>query len=174
MRQHVFYERREDITTFLRVHAIPGVMDFFDYSPAAGGMTYRNNLNAGGVTIDGQPDTVTLGSIGWETVDGSQGGLSIVHRTDTDITGLGDTSYYLDDSSPSGASETQCTGDALAYGSSGSRINTAIPNTDPRTTPFKSLAAERTLFFELPGKTDGPKRAAQVDEPLEASVSPHG
>ena len=24
VRQHVFYERREDITTYLRVHAIPG------------------------------------------------------------------------------------------------------------------------------------------------------
>ena len=40
-RQHIFYERREDITTFLRVHAIPGMLDFFDYSPAASGMTYK-------------------------------------------------------------------------------------------------------------------------------------
>ena len=42
-RDHIFYARREDIRTFLRVHAIPGVLDFFDYSSAAIGMTYRNN-----------------------------------------------------------------------------------------------------------------------------------
>ena len=53
---HIFYDRREDIRTNLRVHAIPGIMDFFDYSPAASGMTYRNNLNPAGVTIDGDPD----------------------------------------------------------------------------------------------------------------------
>jgi hypothetical protein len=29
-REHRFYQRRHDVTTFLRVHAIPGVMDFFD------------------------------------------------------------------------------------------------------------------------------------------------
>ena len=56
-RQHVFYDRREDITTFLRVHPIPGVMDFFDYSPAASGMTYRNNFNQAGIRINGVPDT---------------------------------------------------------------------------------------------------------------------
>ena len=54
-REHIFYEQREDIRTFLRVHAIPGRADFFDYSSAASGMTYRNNLNTGGVTIDGSP-----------------------------------------------------------------------------------------------------------------------
>ena len=48
-REHIFYERREDIRTFLRVHAIPGIMDYFDYSPAASGMTYKNNVNTGGV-----------------------------------------------------------------------------------------------------------------------------
>ena len=44
-RQHVFYEKREVITTYLRVHAIGGVMDFLDYSAAATGMTYRNDRN---------------------------------------------------------------------------------------------------------------------------------
>ena len=44
-RQHIFYARREDITTFLRVHAIPGVLDFFDYSPAASGMTYKSSAD---------------------------------------------------------------------------------------------------------------------------------
>jgi hypothetical protein len=62
-RLHVFYQRREDITTYLRVHAIPGVMDFFDYSPAATGMTYRNDLNPAGVRVDGVPDAPALGPL---------------------------------------------------------------------------------------------------------------
>ena len=31
-RTHFFYDRREDIVTNLRVHSIPSIMDFFDYS----------------------------------------------------------------------------------------------------------------------------------------------
>lgn len=173
-RQHIFYERREDITTTLRVHAIPGVMDFFDYSAAATGMVYKSDVDRRGATIDGNPDAVTAGRIGWETVDGAQGGLSIVHRTVTDIPNLGGTSYYLDDKTPSGGPETQCTGDGTAYGSSGAWINKGIPNTDPRSAPFSSLVSSRTLFFELPGKSDGPKRSLQIDQPLQVSVVPHG
>ncbi|MEA2340722.1 MAG: hypothetical protein QOG11_799, partial [Solirubrobacteraceae bacterium] len=95
-RLHVFYQRREDITTSLRVHSIPGVMDFFDYSPAASGMTYRNNLNANGVKVDGVPDAPGLGALTWESVDGDQGGLAQVHETATTIPSFASTSYYLD------------------------------------------------------------------------------
>ena len=130
-RQHLFYDRREDIATFLRVHAIPGVMDFFDYSPAATGMTYRNSFNPAGVRIDGKPESPTAGASTWEQVSGSQGGLAIVHALDAD-TPLTVGSYYLDDSSPGGGSETQCTGDGAAYGASGLRVTSPIPNTDPR------------------------------------------
>ena len=47
-RTHIFYAQREDIVTDLRVHAIPGVMDFFDYSDAAIGMKYANDRNLAG------------------------------------------------------------------------------------------------------------------------------
>ena len=175
VRQHIFYERREEITTYLRVHAIPGVMDFFDYSPAASGMTYRNNVATGGVRIDGVPETVATGNMVWETVDGSQGGMSIVHQLNTTVPGLASTSsYYLDKQTPAGGSETQCTGDGSAYGSSGPWINQGIANTDPRATPFYDLRSTRTLFFELPGKADGPKRAAQIAQPMQIAVTPHG
>src|SRR4029079_5149747 len=39
-RTDICYDRREDLRTDLRVHAIPSVMDFIDYSAAASGMTY--------------------------------------------------------------------------------------------------------------------------------------
>ena len=133
-REHIFYEQREDIRTFLRVHAIPGPWDFFDYSSAASGMTYRNNLNTGGVTIDGTPDSPTAGALSWESVDGPQGGLSMVHTLNTDIATLTNTSHYLDDSTPGTGAETQCTGDAQAFGESGPWINAAC-RTPTRATP---------------------------------------
>jgi hypothetical protein len=170
-REHVFYEQREDIRTFLRVHAIPGPWDFFDYSSAASGMTYRNNQNTGGVTIDGNPDTPAAGQLSWESVDGSQGGLSMVHTLNTDVAGLNNTSHYLDDSTPGTGAETQCTGDAQAFGESGPWLNTNLPNTDPRTTPFNSLASTRTIYFEEPGKANGAARAAEVGSPFQTDVT---
>jgi hypothetical protein len=171
-REHIFYEQREDIRTFLRVHAIPGPWDFFDYSSAASGMTYRNNLNTGGVTIDGNPDTPTDGQLSWESVDGPQGGLSMAHSTVTDIAGFTSTSHYLDDSTPATTGpETQCTGDAQAFGESGPWINSNLPNTDPRNTPFNSLASTRTIYFEAPGKANGAARASEVGSAFQIDVS---
>jgi hypothetical protein len=171
-REHIFYERREDIRTFLRVHAIPGVLDYFDYAPAASGMTYRNNLNTGGVTVDGVPDSPTAGRLSWESVDGSQGGLSIVHTVNTDWTGYGSSSYYFDDSTPAASgAEFQCTGDNAAYGNSGPYINRSIPNTDPRSSPFNTLQANRTLYFEDAGKADGARRSQELAVPIQVSVS---
>jgi len=134
-------------------------------------MTYRNNLNAGGVTIDGNPDSPTDGELSWESVDGPQGGLSMVHTLSTDIAGLNVTSHYLDDSTPGAGAETQCTGDAQAFGESGPWVNSTLPNTDPRTTPFKSLASTRTIYFEEPGKANGAARAAQAGSAFSFSVS---
>jgi hypothetical protein len=84
-REHIFYARREDIHTYLRVHAIPGVMDLFDYSPAAEGMTYRNQMATGGVRIDGQPDQLPSGALGWEQVTGNAATLTISHGLETDV-----------------------------------------------------------------------------------------
>ena len=97
----------------------------------------RNNLNAGGVTIDGTPETPAAGRLTWETVRGPQGALSMVHSLVTDIPNLPSSSYYLDDSTPGGGAETQCTGDAASYGASGPWVNANLPNTDPRTAPFQ-------------------------------------
>jgi hypothetical protein len=172
-REHVFYEQRQDIRTFLRVHAIPGPWDFFDYSAGASGMTYKNNLNTGGVTIDGVPDSVANGTLSWESVDGPQGGLSMVHTLVTDISGLNNTSFYLDDSTPatSGA-ERQCTGDAQAFGESGPWLNSTLPNTDPGLGTFNSLSSTRTIYFEEPGKANGAARAAQAGSAFQFTVSP--
>ncbi|MGZ8763690.1 MAG: hypothetical protein ACXW2Y_10225 [Acidimicrobiia bacterium] len=149
-REHIFYEQREDVRTFLRVHSIPGIMDFFDYSPAASGMTYTNDKNPAGVTIDGVPDTLAAGTPVWEKVDGPQGALTHVSSFTTNFTTPTTVGYYLDDSTPP---EAQCTGDAVAYGSSGNRITSGLPCTDPATACTNILRGDRTMYFDSPGRT---------------------
>jgi hypothetical protein len=125
-------------------------MDFFDYSPAASGMTYYNDINTSGVTVDGNPDSVALGSIHWEMVSGAQGSLFMTSLLSTNIAGLTYTSYYLDDSTPD---VTQCTGDAFAYGSSGVRVNQTIACTDPALDCTNYFHGTRIMYYEAPGLT---------------------
>ena len=168
-RDHIFYDRREDVRTYLRVHAIPSVMDFFDYSAAAIGMTYRNELNQSGVTIDGNPDSPVAGAPSWEQVTGPQGSLTMVGQLQTSFTPTGFTSYYVDDSTPS---DTQCTGDAQAYGSSGLWVQGSIPCTDPQIGCTAKLTGIRTMYFGPPGGTAAGATALRngVVQPLGASA----
>ena len=168
-REHRFYQRRQDITTYLRVHAIPGVMDFFDYTSAATGMTYKHEVDQRGARIDGVPETPTAGDIGWEQVDGPQGSLGIAHTYSTDIPGFSSTSYYLDKQAPGGGAETQCTGDSSSYGASGPRVAQSLPNTDPTIGAANRLAVTRHLFYDSPGKANGARSEAQVTSPLQTT-----
>jgi len=169
-RQHIFYDRREDVTTFLRVHAIPGILDFFDYSSAATGMIYRNTQNTAGVPIDGNPETINTNPYDWELVTGAQGSLTMASSLQVDFALTNFQAYYLDDTTPP---DTQCTGDSFAYGSSGLRVNQTVPATDPWTPPFSNLTAVRVIFYDSPGLTtaDGVQRRDWVSNPLTHSVS---
>jgi hypothetical protein len=163
-RTHFFYDRREDIVTNLRVHSIPSIMDFMDYSAAAVGMTYRNDLNPGGVTIDGGGDALTAGTPSWEQVTGPQGTLTIVGTLQTTGFTPTVTNYYLDDS-VAPITHGQCTGDAFAYGSSGLYVTSTVPNTDPAIGGTASLTGTRVLLFDSPGGTAA-GAAARRDEVL--------
>jgi hypothetical protein len=170
-RRHIFYEGRQDISTFLRVHAINGMLDVYDYSPAAIGMTYTNSINTGGVTIDGIPDGVTPGLHAWEMVTGAQGTLIIAGTIDTDIAPLPTTtSYYDDDDKPA---NRQCTGDDFEYGQSGLWITDGIPNTDPSNLPFNRFTGSRNVYYEEPDRTVGEAatRALQAATPLDVTAS---
>ncbi len=171
-RVHTFYESREDILTALRVHAIPGIMDLFDYAPAASGMVYRNDLNPGGVTIDGNPDAVAPGAVRWEMVTGSQGTLAMTSLLATDIPGFTVTSYYSDDSTPP---VTQCTGDAFEYGTSGFWRNGSIPNTDPALGAYYGLEGRRVIAYAAPGQDAAFAQAASLEaaNPLAAVAAPY-
>jgi hypothetical protein len=170
-RLHLFYEGRQDVTTFLRVHAIAGMLDMYDYSPAASGMTYTNSNNTGGVTVDGAPDSVTAGLPLWEMVTGAQGTLTIAGTIDTDIDPpLTVSSYYDDDTTPS---NRQCTGDDFEYGQSGIWITGGIPNTDPILGDFDRFTGGRIVYYDEPYRTvqDAGSRTLQALTPLEVSAS---
>jgi hypothetical protein len=94
-----------------------------------------------------------------------------VHTFSTDIPSFNYTSYYLDKQNPGGGSETQCTGDASAYGASGPRVAQALPNTDPTLGTANRLTATRSLFYDSPGKADGPRREAEVTSPLQTTFT---
>jgi hypothetical protein len=169
-RDHLFYERRQDMFTHLRVHPITGLIDLYDYSTNAIGMVYFNSLNTNGVTIDGVPDTVTNGPITWEMVTGAQGTVITVSSVLTDITPFTYTSYYSDDSTPT---VTQCTGDAFEYGTSGIWITNAIPGTDPLLGYANYLTAVRVDYYDAPGQTvaTAALRGLQAVTPLQVSVA---
>jgi len=172
-RMHAFYESREDCSTALRVHPIPGIMDYFDYSPAAAGMTYRNNLNLAGVTVDGSPDPgVVTGPLAWEMVSGGQDTLVMTSILVTDIQGLPLTSYYSDNVHPT---VTQCIGDPWEYGASGLRVNGEIPNTDPAVGPAQVLEAWRVIVYAAPDQDAAfaVARQAEATHPLVTTAQPY-
>ena len=163
-REYVFYERHSEVTTYLRVHQIPGIVDYFDYSAAATGMTYRNNQNPQGLLIDGRADTHRAGVLEWESVQGAQGTMIMAHTLTTNITGLVRSSFYDDAIS---SQYTQCTGDNSSYGASGNWITSAIPNTDPRLPAPATLSVRRQMLFGAPDMT-----AAGIDGLLAKLKSP--
>ena len=187
-RQHVFYGSLEVINTYLRVHPIPGVVDFFDYSEAGVGLTYENGVMTlggvvsgtppGGVPIDGQPDAVTGAGAadvdGFESVDGPQGGLSMPQRL---LTNNPDPAYHLIYRDGNVFGGNLCTGDdEELYGASGPQLNSAVNNTDEAGRAmwgggqFSNLFYQRSVYYEAPGTADGAGRLGQMQNPLDLSL----
>ena len=163
-REHLFYRGTERVQTFLRVHAIPGIMDFYDYSPAAIGMRYSSSATPAGVTDRRRARRrrrrrADVGGRGRH-----QGASDLDHVAVADITGMAIQGYYTDDSTPP---FTQCTGDAFEYGASGTAITSAMPNTDPAAPgPVNTLTATRWNVY-VPRLVDPDRRLArgQPDHP---------
>jgi hypothetical protein len=186
-REHVYYADQEVNTIFLRVHVMQDLYSWTDYSEAAIGMTYRDQNNMAGVPVDGTPDSlvpittgdITAGNFAWQQLSGPQGTVSTVMGSETDIDDPDFGSYYLDDSTPTGAKEVQCRGDGKSIGASGFGILgmkgiPITPNTDPRNpNGFNNLKVQRTRYFGPPsdGVAQAEDYAARVAKPLAASSS---
>ncbi|PWU20204.1 MAG: hypothetical protein C5B48_12800, partial [Candidatus Rokuibacteriota bacterium] len=187
-REHIFYNDLEVINTFLRVHPIPGVVDFFDYSAAGRGLVYKNGVMtpngivsgtpAGGATIDGQPDAVTgVGTSllpGFESVDGPQGALTMTERL---LTNNPDPGYHLVYRDGNTSGQQLCTGDDNElYGASGPQLNSAVNNTDEANRnlygggQYSNLFYERDVYYDAPGQADGPRKLAEMQSPLQLSL----
>ncbi len=179
-RDHVYYQQREDIRTYLRVHPIGSIMDFWDLSPDAALMTYYDDLNTGGALVDGNPETLASGETEWQMVTGAQGSLMIAGTISTDIPAFSYTSYYLDDTTPP---VTQCTGDAVSYGAGGVFFDPPgdILCTDPgrnfncpQSGPLYFLHSVHNLYFDAPGMdvADAQALAARSAAPLAFAPAP--
>jgi hypothetical protein len=179
-RTHLLYRAQEVVLTDLRVHAIPGVMDFVDFSAAAVGMTYRSESVPGGVPIDGVLDAVPTTPVDWEAVSGPQGTviMNVTYQASFDLqdgTGPEVQWFQRDQASPP---EAQCWGDSSFYGAAGPSIVGGIPNTDPAEGAFETLRGVRTTWFG--GATTAPEAvddvaaawSAQLLAPPTVSVHP--
>jgi hypothetical protein len=178
----IFYPDREDTVTELRGHAgLPGFAGADDLATDLPGMTYSDAANSG-LPIDGVPDsfvatsatTPSTPSSSWQMVSGPQGSLITIRTLDTDITGLIESTLYLDQRSPSTA---PCTGDGSYWGQNGTSTISQVSNvpiTDPTLTATpNTFVAHRFRFFTGPGATAAGAAAlqAQAKSPIQTSVT---
>lgn len=157
-RDSFFYEGCSTVRMYIRVHPIGASWNFYDFSHAAQGMTYYDNLNPGGVLVDGSPDKVETGALEWMFLAGRQGAVTIAYAWETDIPDLRLHSYYFDETGPDWH---PCTGDNFAYAASGPATG-ELPNTDPvlgRPETLFRLQLDRTLYFDAPETTLDSARA---------------
>lgn len=167
-RRELMYPAREDVETFLRVHAIGTVVDFLDYSAGSSGMTYRNNFNTAGVTVDGRPDSLAGGLPSWSQVSGKQGTLTVSYSHATNIVGLPMTGYYVDSSHPTAP---QCTGDSASYGASGAAVTSGMTTTEPRQAGYSHFATSWKFYFGG-SSSGGAKNAAALDRRARQPLQP--
>ena len=131
-------------------------------------MTYRDQVNQDGFSVDGNPDAVAEPAPGdidngkyfWQQLSGPQGSVTTLVAADASVVD-GDNpafvGYHLDDSTPVGGQEKQCGGDLKAYGASGFGIDGIFPNTDPILAPIflntRDLSVNRVRYFGAPNAT---------------------
>ncbi|MCK5248056.1 hypothetical protein KAR02_14225, partial [Candidatus Bipolaricaulota bacterium] len=181
----IYYEAREDIAVYFRVHPRPAVgMFYVDHTLAAIGMTYHNDLNPDGVTIDGHPDRLKLGPITWELVTGEPGSVVRIHDIDTDIPFADEdfTLFYADALNTDirlcyacleGCEESVPMGDPHLIGASGIWNTAPLPNTDPGLLATNYLTMFVTTYYGVSDWTskDAEARSEWRDQPIKIGVT---
>jgi len=185
-RNHLFYRDRQDVVTVSKVHDFApnsvSYYDVFDYSADADGMTYRNSRQPDGdaaVTIDGVADVLNQNdeTLLWESVAGSVGTISHVHRYETDGTSANFLFpfYYQDDAT---TPDYACgVGDDEAWGTSGFGLTFVGGTcTDPLhgSCTLKDFESTRITYVDDENDTDASLAQtynAFASSPLSVSVS---
>lgn len=174
----IFYPQREDSITDLRVHSIPSIMAFDDFTTAVTGMKYSDDQNSN-VPINGVGDTIAAAhAAAWQMVSGGAGSIVTTRNIATNITGLTQSTYYLDQNP---ASPAPCTGDAAAWGQNGIRVDGpggAIPCTDPTRAEcgagvVKSFVSNRYRYYQPPNlsTTAAAALASRALAPIQVTVT---
>ncbi len=164
----IFYPQWTHTVTELRGHAgLPSFGQATDYRTGLA-LQYFDPANPGGVTVDGQADTVTpitaqtgqpLPAL-WQLVGGENGSVVTSYDLDTSESGLTATSSY-DDASPT----STCTGDTSKWGQSGVDLTgTQTLVTDPTLTASPAtVTATRDRYFGGSMWASNAARARRVD-----------
>ncbi|MEM8525186.1 MAG: T9SS type A sorting domain-containing protein [Bacteroidota bacterium] len=130
----LFTECRTENQMFYRLHPANGYYDAFDLSTNAIGMTFSNDQNTSGVTIDGNRDQLDKENPNeWELITGAPGSIVATYTFNTDLL-LGTEDEYDQGlvegfvaayQSDLGAAEPrECTGDMESYNASGFCLRT--------------------------------------------------
>lgn len=116
-REHIMYEQRDDQITHLRVHTIPGSMDYMVYK-AGVPLTYYNCHHPEGVSIDGKDDNLPFDRTAchWEYVTGATGTyirtIELEHDLHNDSSADADDffrAWYFDSDTPDGTTGSYLT-----------------------------------------------------------------
>ncbi len=121
-RTNYYYEKTQFVVTNLRVHPIPAMFDFYDFSPAASGSSYFNSYNEFH-TIDGIPEMANQNLQEWEVINFPQNQAIFV---DYNLEGTwqegadGSLGRHWEDNAMNPIDT--CTGDDFSYGASGGYV----------------------------------------------------
>ncbi|OZC03473.1 hypothetical protein BSZ36_11060 [Rubricoccus marinus] len=162
--QWTFYARYAESRASLRVHRVPGVMNFLDLMPAMHGAVYRSASTPGGALIDGRIDpSVGDAFPSWEIVRGPLAAYAVRHEVSARGFSPRLTTAYRDERQPS---VMACLHDREYVGAHGVWVRSKIPNTDPRLGDPAAISLSRRFVF------GGDPRAglAAMDAPLAVEV----
>jgi len=148
----LMYEGREDMVTFLRVHNVPGMMDFTLFQPEVP-LTWYNSFNMDGVTVDGNRDSINQEFSPWQLVTSEWGSYLRSYNWEQDIIPSSQIqhalkTFYLDNREPNSIMEdgtavhphnfhmccSSYMNTTVAWGVSGFQLKSTdnrIPNTCP-------------------------------------------
>lgn len=153
-----YYPDRIRTTTYLRVHEIHDVWQYVDYHSGHGDMTYTDNVAAGDVTVDGQPDTLSAELRTWASVASSVGTLVHLYELLDDAPLLNgveaDLAYFYGDSA-TGPTDGTGEDEPALWGAHGHHIlNFCIPlSGSPPPCANNDPAAEVCCVWTPPGES---------------------